>query len=226
LRTRSRRFRLPLAVAWTATVGAIAAAVGPNLGGQYSPSIAVLTLTLISVIWYTYFTYREVHREEPGRIEVTMELSEYKAYALLITIGNPTPRVLSARLFMDLWVDDEPVGTGATWQGSRDHAVRLDPGETLPARIDLSNSVKIERDEFGGTSPTRGFSVKVRFKAEWTDEFGDEGSTGIKYWKGKILERTIRRIFTTAEIDMIFGPLSQNLAVVPQADATLTSNIG
>jgi hypothetical protein len=225
LRTRSKRFRVPLAVAWTASVGSVAAAVGPNLGGQYSPSTAVLTLTLIAVVWYTYFTYREVHREEPGRIDVTMELSEHKAYALLVTIGNPTARVLSARLFMDLWVEDEPVATGDTWRGSRDQAVRLDPGEAIPARVDLSASVTIERDEFGGTIITRGISVKIRFKAEWTDEFGDEGSTGIKYWQGQLMERTIRRIFTAAEIDTVFGPLPQDRAVVPQAVETLTSNI-
>jgi hypothetical protein len=179
-----------------------------------------LTLTLIAVIWYTYFTYREVHREEPGRIDVVMDLSEYKAYALLITLSNPTARILKARLFMDLWVDDTPIATGGTWQGNHEHAVRLDPGESIPARIDLSTAVAYERDEYGGVNYTHGFSVKVRFRAEWTDEFGDEGSTGIKYWKGKIQERTIRRIFTAAEIGMLFDPLPQDLAVMARADET------
>lgn len=37
-------------------------AVVPNWRGRYDPSLAVLTATLVAVIWYTFFSYCALHR--------------------------------------------------------------------------------------------------------------------------------------------------------------------
>lgn len=45
-----KRFRSAWTLAWVASLASAAAAVGPNLDGEYNPNLAVLTLTLIAVI--------------------------------------------------------------------------------------------------------------------------------------------------------------------------------
>lgn len=43
-------------------------------GGPYDPSVAVLTATLIGIIWYTFFTFQAVHRAPPAWVEYDLVL--------------------------------------------------------------------------------------------------------------------------------------------------------
>lgn len=206
-RTVSRRFKRPKLIAIAASAAAVAFAIGPNWDGEYAPDIAVLTLTLIAIVWYTYYSYLAVHREVPGRVGVDISMRD-RFRVLSIKVANPSPRFLQARLHLDLWVDGAPISTGETWQGAPGHEVELDPGEELPATIDLSNTETFEPDNEGGGTYTGATECRLRFRATWVDDLGDEGATSWKYWKGNLVNHIIRRVLTTAEVSALFGHLS------------------
>lgn len=57
-------------VAWAASVASIALAVAPGLFAwstgskpRYDPTLAVLTATVIALVWYTCFTYESVEHQ-------------------------------------------------------------------------------------------------------------------------------------------------------------------
>lgn len=69
--------KLPLSLAWIASAAAVILAVFAGLQslwmyrlwGLYDPSVAVLTATLIAVIWYSYFTFKSVQQVKDIREE-------------------------------------------------------------------------------------------------------------------------------------------------------------
>jgi hypothetical protein len=58
--SRRLRWSKPLIVASLASLTALFLSVVPNWGGPYDVNVAILTATLLAVIWYTYFTYQSV----------------------------------------------------------------------------------------------------------------------------------------------------------------------
>ncbi len=58
----------PFATSLAFTAAAVVLAIIP--GGAYDATLAILTGTLIAVIWYTYFTYRAVEASEVQRREI------------------------------------------------------------------------------------------------------------------------------------------------------------
>ena len=58
--TSCPRWSKPVIVASLSSLAAIFLATVPNWGGPYDATVAVLTATLVAVIWYTCFTYQSV----------------------------------------------------------------------------------------------------------------------------------------------------------------------
>jgi hypothetical protein len=73
LKRLARNVDRPLLVAWLGSAAAAALAVLPVAFGSrtYDPGVAVLTATLIAIIWYTYFTHGLVRsaREQSDLIQ-------------------------------------------------------------------------------------------------------------------------------------------------------------
>ena len=60
-----KRFFKAWGFALLSSLAAIGLAIGPNFRETYDPNLAVLTLTVVSIIWYTYFTYCGINRAPP-----------------------------------------------------------------------------------------------------------------------------------------------------------------
>jgi hypothetical protein len=166
-----RRFWKPLGIAWAATVVAVVLATIQR--GEYSPNLAVLTLTLIAVVWYTYFTYRSVHREPPAYLlpQLDYEAAFESLYPIL---RNPTERTLEVRINLDIWVDGARVEMDAFYSGRESKKVA--PTQGFRGAINLRPHTNIKRDQYN--APVSGANeVLVRMTVEWNDDLGDSGST-------------------------------------------------
>lgn len=106
-----RKDNIPLALAIGSTVGAIAAATGagvlPWLRGQpveYNPELAVLTLTLVAIIWYTYFTYGSTVLARES-LEYAIQLDEEEHARLLDRLS---PRIAMLRQSVEALPSGQP----------------------------------------------------------------------------------------------------------------------
>ena len=170
---KRREFRAPLAVAWSATLVSVCLALAPGLrGGIYDPTLAVLTATLVSLIWYTYFTYQTGHRRAPVRVALGLDLENIVGgLAFRPRIINASAEPLTISLSFELWVDGVAIPLGRFCAG-KDTVVAL-PGDTTEPRIRLDAAM------IGGSAP----AILARAEVTWTDAFGNKGSTGSKYWE-------------------------------------------
>ena len=102
--------RVPLGIAWTASIASIVLATLPALVHLpsfdlsailqlYDPIIAVLTATLIAVIWYSYFTFKSVHQVEETKAAEKQENVRQLASSL-VTIRA---QILGLKNQLDFW---------------------------------------------------------------------------------------------------------------------------
>jgi hypothetical protein len=167
-----RRFRPAWALAWVASLTGVSLAIGPNWGGKYDPSLAVLTATLIAVVWYTYFTYRALHRQDP-----TLLIAEVSGLVnpirldLRLELTNHCPRRLVARPYLEVWIDGQPLPLDAFYTAQED--LVLDPHHefgrdfnfplTPPAAV-----ATVQHD----------WHVHVRLTVFWADDLQECGKAG------------------------------------------------
>ena len=103
-----KRFRTAWLFAVLSSFVAVGLAIVPNFPGSYDPILAVLTLTVIAAIWYTYFSYCGVHREPLTVLQLQVQGVMYVESAQLNpTILNLSPRTVVATLHLTVSVDDD-----------------------------------------------------------------------------------------------------------------------
>jgi len=168
-----KRFRRPLGVAWAATGVAIALAVGPFIGGDYDATLAVLTATLITVVWYTYFTYRAVHREPETFLLTGLTTAPAKGFFLLPMVSNPMPRPVSVRVHLEVWVDGQPLDLGPFYRGEEPQV--LDAQQDFQGSLDLRDRLKHHVDNGNFRWDTR--EMCARMQVRWADTYGETGSS-------------------------------------------------
>lgn len=176
-----KRFRVAWGIAWTASILAAAVAIGPNIGGPLHQELVVLTLTLIAVIWYTYFTFRAVNREPPSYLKTGLQIKGGpEAVVVRPHIHNPTVRTIHARVWLDLWLDHQQLLGPPFYAGEEE--VTLGPDEGFAGFVELRDELKhVERDDYGDFRPT-GQKLKARLQVRWTDDLEETGVTPPKHW--------------------------------------------
>jgi hypothetical protein len=203
MRSIPKRFWKPLGIAWAATLTAIGLATVPNFRGVYDPNLAVLTLTLIAVIWYTYFNYRSVHREPSGYLQVQLSY-ESTFETVNPIIQNPTERTLDVRLILDIWADGQRVEMDPFYSGGE--VKRVDRTQGFRGAVELKDIIKIRRDAYN--APISGAKeLLVRFTATWTDDLGESGSTLPIYKRIEPLQNRQHDLVAPSEINKYFGRL-------------------
>lgn len=190
----------PLVLAWLASAVAVCLAVVSK--GPYDPNLAVLTATLIAVIWYAYFTFRGVRRPARVDLRINPDLhldSRLQKPALRPEVENKTDRRLTVRFYVCIWVDREPVPLGPFYRGERPVAV---PGRRAPrGLIPLDGHLKWREERLASEE------VLVAFRAEWVDELCEPGSHPTLYWSVDLREGQTSAIIDPERIREIFGPL-------------------
>lgn len=160
-----------------ASAGAIFLALAPGgvTGGEYDAELAVLTGTLVALIWYAYFTFR-VARSIPSLSIATGLQFAQEHLGLMPEVMNPTDRRLDVRITLGLWIDGERVPLGEFYEGDR--RVPIDPGRkfignylALDDHLDLT-----EPDEYRVRS-IQNQRCLVAMQVAWIDNLCEAGET-------------------------------------------------
>lgn len=201
LKARVRRF-LPLVVAGVATVAAAALAIGPAPHGPYDRSVAVLTATLVAVIWYSYFTFLGVFRRRPTHIDLAMEY-EATSGALRPIIRNLSDNRVRARIRLSAYWDAlAPVPFDAFYSGNEE--VTLEPNGGIGGWIEIGKQdAKV---------------LVVKMQVDWWDDAGREGSTEPRYWHIELDRARISAVIGSSNIARIFGDAERHVGQGAQVD--------
>lgn len=186
------RFRKAFRVACVATVASVILPWGG--GGDYSSTVAVLTATLIAVIWYTYWSYVAANREEASYLLLNLHAQDF-ALTLIPSVANPTRRTLRARVFLDVWADGQPVNIGPLYRGEEPMMIR--PGEGW------SGAVELTARRQGNLVPR---IVCVRWRAAWTNGLDEPGDSGWKHWTVNFTQPPAQAIARLGESE-VYGVL-------------------
>lgn len=202
-----KRYRPAFWISWAMTMLALGLAIVPNIGGAYNPMLAILTLTLIAIVWYTYFTYCAVNREESTIIQISLfeVKGDASSTAIRPRVKNLTKRTVQIRPELEIWIDKQPLPQSDFFSGNVPSF--LVPYDEWIGNVPIDKEVmRPKRDEFGGILATRK-TILIRFSLHWTDDLKEEGSTGQKHWEWDVLRQRLIYVVDPARITELFKDL-------------------
>jgi hypothetical protein len=190
-----REFRVPFLIAWLATITSVLLAIGPNYSGRYDPTVAVLTATLVSLVWYTYFTFQLVNRRPPIRLSVDLSMDPSVGGLILRPIvSNPNETPLHIEMTVEVWIGGVELTLDEFFRG-RDR-VLLMPGDNV------SPAIPVEGEKLGGSD-----SILVRMHAWWHDDHGNSAPPTVKHWCLSASRQTLIPVLGERAIGLVFDPL-------------------
>jgi hypothetical protein len=170
--TKRKRDRAALLIAAIASVVALLLAIAPILTSSaisYDPQLAVVTATLVAVIWYTYFTFLAVHREEAGRVVYELKFTP-SDMSIDLELENPTRRTVVARANTRVQLDGTEVpNLPAEFSGS---PIRLTPLRSPTFHVDLPKLITIRE---APAQPLRFSRIRAEITIDWKDDLGGSG---------------------------------------------------
>ena len=163
-------------------------AIGPNWSGEYDGSLAMLTATFIAIVWYTYFTYRAVHRDEASRLSLEAEGVTGKRH-VLVRLRNPTnERRIAARVFAEFWRDGkrECIDDLKSFRGE---TLVLTPGREFVVLFEIGVAPGLVGSPLGPAIELGECEFALlRIEVEWTDDLGAAGTIGPDNWMISVLD--------------------------------------
>jgi len=186
--------RRPFLLSLVFTVVAVLLATVHNFGGSYDPTLAVLTATLVAVIWYTYFSYLAVHKQLPTRLSTDFQAESHNLLHLHPVLSNPNHGYIRVRVYLDLWFDGRPFPTDGFYSGKE--TLVLAPGDGFSGNIEIDEATLGNPD-----------TLLVRLRAEWEDDAGNSGTTPWKHWSVDTATTEAAAIVGESEIGRLFDNL-------------------
>jgi hypothetical protein len=207
VRMPPKKHRPAWRLAWLFSILAVVLAIGPNIRGSYDPNLAVLTLTLIAVIWYTYFAYQSVNPyvRTVIRTELTGEASP-TAIKLYPLVHNDSPNHVSVRCELDIWIDDALVAQDDFYSGNVDQPIP--PREFFRGATEFKSPPLPEpRKDERGIWPAYA-QCRVRLIVFWTDQYGESDIAHVRHYRADMQgDRRFAEVVTEPEITRWFGAL-------------------
>ena len=185
-----KRFRKAYSLAWTATFVAIALAGLPALFGSvtYSPELAVLTATLVALIWSAYLTYTAVNNEPVTRLESFVNLSPSGFDIELKNIGIHRVWITPKLSYLSVL---GPEVADAPFTGDEDDPIVLYPGDRFQGHAPIADL----RARLDGKLSCCLATLRI----SWRDIVGDTGSRGEAY-SFQADGHAMSRLYTAAEV--------------------------
>lgn len=176
-RGRPRAYRSALRMSWALTTLSVGLAIGPAFVGEsrYDPALAVLTVTLIALIWYTFFSFVAAFGEPASIVLAELRRAGHNVEPVL---RNASRRNVWASLFLRVWVD-----------GEERHRQRFFRGRPrfLGAEERLVESVPVIDEDDINRTPARHEprfnEILVMMRVIWVDDNEDLGDTGPRYYR-------------------------------------------
>jgi len=197
-----RRFIPAWALAWTASIAGVLLAIGPKWRGTYDPSLAVLTATLIAVVWYTYFSYRALHRQDPTLLVAEVQgLVNPIRLDLNVELTNHSPRRIVVRPYLEIWVDGSPHALDAFYTARED--LPLDPHHVFTRGF----NIPLEPPPKPAGGP-HDWHVHVRLTVFWADDLKETGRVGpYSYYAELLTGPAIGQTLGATQLRTHFGSL-------------------
>jgi|SRR5579859_1716718 len=187
-----RRHLGPFVLSVLASLAAVALAVGPNIHGPYDPSLAVLTATLVAVIWYTFFSYCALHRE-PAAV-IGFELEKAPSRMIVAHVENRSPfRSVAVRWRVVGRRDGTDLDTGPEL-GPGEAVLNLLPGEQREMNFPFAPAKGVTGSPYG-PAVQLGEPEKAFLQAEivWQDDLRHTGSLGPHVYTVDVQDLAIQR---------------------------------
>lgn len=146
--------------------------------GPQEGMLIVLSLTLIAVIWYTYFTYQLAVKKEPAGVAATIHY-EPQSREVYVIAHNPTNRYLGARLWIEAEVYGQMADLGDDYSGKT--IWHLTPRFEIRGHFALDKPLSQFGKNFAkmmaeATPENRTRQLRLSLRATWEDEEGQKGS--------------------------------------------------
>jgi hypothetical protein len=186
----------------------------------------VLTATLIAVVWYTYFTYRSVHREDPTHLLVDLNgVAHWSRIDLEFVLENRSARSVRTRQLLEIWVDKKPVVLDGFYSGREDLSLGPDDVFSRSFNFDVQ-TLGIPRTT-QGVDPAPGYSeVHIRLAVWWFDDLKEEGRVGPRYWYAAVQTTPgVGPIIGAKHIEHVFKNFPQADPVPPGGWKSLRSGV-
>ena len=158
---------------------------------KYDPTLAVLTATLVSLVWYTYFTYRVVTNAPPTMLDFGLSYQRQPA-TLSLSIQNQQRHHVSCVVTFAICSRNGEWELPPPYKGMEADRFHLKPGEAFHGSLAIHTEVE--------SLPPESRSVLVTAHASWQDETGDDGCAGPKSWVVDVESQSIRRLFSDSEV--------------------------
>jgi len=199
-----KRFRGAWYAALLFSFVAVGLTIVPSFSGSYDPILGILTVTVVAVIWHTYFAYSRVHREPSTVLHLQVQGVMYAESAQLNPIIlNLSPRTVVATLHLTVSIDDDEVPLGAIYRGTTQ--LPLSPYEVFKESVSVSPEIMKPRQDSGGSMHFTRKAIRVVFRVDWTDDLEEEGTVGPKYWHATREEPIVFPVIAEENIELIFG---------------------
>lgn len=147
-------------------------------------ALIVLSLTLVAVIWYTYFTYQlAVKKEQPVVVATIHYIPEARDVRVLI--NNPTKRYAKTRVWVQPKVYGQNTDLGPAYSGQT--IWHLTPQFGINGHFSLEKPLQQVGKNFetmiteaDDENVTR--QLRLSLKVEWEDEEGKVGRYPEHFW--------------------------------------------
>jgi hypothetical protein len=161
--------------------------------GRYDPTLAVLTATLVVLVWYTFFTYCAVHRDEPTTILVEVRKAALRRIEVMVRNASSGRRVrVRLRIAGQRNGQAMPMPPGV--DGSRKHELLLLPSEIRTEVIAIDPAQPRAGSKFGPKvalgEPEQAI---VCVSVAWWDDLGESDVLAPDYWAVDIRHVDVRR---------------------------------
>jgi len=173
-----REFTGPFRIAVFASATAVFLALFPFTYTEYNPDLAVLTATLICLIWYSYFTFQAVHRRPPVRLSVGLRVlrnPEGISLSLDLTNHHPEAVLISRRIA----VSAGGASLATTAVDDFEDVLRIEPGDQISPSIFLS----VETLGALGRLQALPAPLTIECAVTCTDLYGNESGPITKSWR-------------------------------------------
>ena len=209
-----RRFWPALYLSLAASVLSLVLAIVPDFSGVYDPTLAILTVTLIAVIWYTFLSFCAVFRVEESSLEYRVQQAKVD-HTIEAYICNQS-RTREIRFVWRLLIvrNGVIVSTGGTLAGDGSRPLRLRPGEVRSEPVRLAKLQPVPGAAYG--SAIRAGEPEdaiARLDIAWRDDLGELGDLRPEYWFIDLHACAVRRYQDDEEAGQRWTSLSGPKAV-------------
>ena len=144
----------------------------------------ILSLTLVAVVWYTYFTRLLATKKDEVTVVATIHYVP-EARDLRVFVKNPTNRYAKTRIWVNVKVYGEDTDLGPEYSGQT--IWHLTPQFEIDGHFSLDNPLRQAGKSFDAMvteaceeDVTK--QLQLRLKVEWEDEDGEVGKLPERCW--------------------------------------------